>query len=61
MEGRDLVFAQLREIRGDLLCARVIALQLGRSDAHTARAHQLVDKIAAALTTVGQLIEGDFE
>jgi hypothetical protein len=44
--------AQLREIRGDLLCARVIALQM-------TGAHELVEKIAAALVVVGRLIEGD--
>jgi hypothetical protein len=39
----------------------VIPLQLGLPDDHAARAHQLVDKIAPALTVVGRLIEGDFE
>jgi ribosomal protein L29 len=48
---------QLREIRGDLLCTRVIALKLGLSDTHAARARHLVKKIAAALTIVGQRIE----
>jgi hypothetical protein len=48
--------AQLRYIRGDLLCARVIALQLDLSDT---RSHELVEKIADALTLVGRLIEGD--
>jgi hypothetical protein len=56
---RHVAVAQLREIRGDLLCARVIALQLGLSDTHVARAHQLVDRIAAALTPVIQPIEGE--
>jgi hypothetical protein len=44
-----------------VLCAGVIALRLGLSDADAARAHQLVDEIAAARTVVGWLIEGDFE
>jgi hypothetical protein len=48
--------AQLRFIRGDLLCARVIALQLDLSDA---RSHELAEKIADALTLVGRLIKGD--
>jgi hypothetical protein len=61
MKGRHLAFAQLPKIHGDLLCARVITLQLGLSDAHAARAHQLVKKVAAALAVVGRLIEGDFE
>jgi hypothetical protein len=33
-----------------MLCAKVIALKLGLLDAYATRAHQLVDKIAAALT-----------
>jgi hypothetical protein len=48
--------AQLRYIRGDLLCARMIALQL---DLSVTRSHELVEKIADALTLVGQLIEGN--
>jgi hypothetical protein len=57
MEGRHLALAQLREIRGDLLCARVIALRLGLSNARTSRGHQLVEKVTDALTPVGQPIE----
>jgi hypothetical protein len=48
--------AQLRFIRGDLLCARMIALQLDLSDA---RSHELAEKISDALALVGQLIKGD--
>jgi hypothetical protein len=59
MGGRDVVLARLRDIRGDFLCARVITLQLRLSNAHAARGHQLVDKIAAALTVLGQLIESE--
>jgi hypothetical protein len=48
--------AQLRYIRGDLLCARMIALQL---DLSITRSHELIEKIADALTLVGQLIDGE--
>jgi hypothetical protein len=48
--------AQLRYVRGDLLCARMIALQL---DLSVTRSHELVAKISDALTLVGQLIKGD--
>lgn len=53
MQGRHLTLAQLREVRGDLLCTRVIALQLGLTDAHAARAHQLVNKIVHAFLPGG--------
>jgi hypothetical protein len=53
MQGRHLALAQLRQIRGDLLCTRVIALQLGLTDAHAARAHQLVNKIVHAFLPGG--------
>ena len=58
MQGRHLALARLRETCADLLCTRVIALHLGLPDAHTARAHQLVQKMADTLTVVRQLIEG---
>jgi hypothetical protein len=63
--GRDIIahaapdpqaLAQLRFIRGDLLCARVVALQLDLSDA---RSRELAEKIADALTLVGRLIAGN--
>jgi hypothetical protein len=53
-EGRRLALAQLRQIRGDLLCARMIALQVQGQ-----RGHELAEKIADALTLAGRLIEGD--
>jgi 2-methylisocitrate lyase-like PEP mutase family enzyme len=61
MEGQHLALAQLQQIRADVLCSRVIALQPGLPDAHAARAHRPVDKIADALTVVGRLVEVDFE
>ena len=54
-----MALAQLRDIRGHLLCAGVIALRLPLSDARAAGAYQLMDKIAATLTVVGQLIESE--
>jgi hypothetical protein len=54
-----MAVAQLREIRGDLLCARVIALQLNLSGARAERARELTELIANALTVVGQLIESE--
>jgi hypothetical protein len=62
MEGRHLALAQLREIRGDLLCARVSALQVSLSGARAQRARELTDKIADALAHVERLmffVEGD--
>jgi hypothetical protein len=59
--GLDLeayALVKLREIRGDLLCARVSTLQLSLPGAH---ADELVEKIADTLNLVGRLIEGDFE
>jgi hypothetical protein len=61
MKGRHLALAQLQQIRTDMLCTKTIALHPGLLDAHATRAHQLVDKIADALTVVGRLIESDFE
>jgi hypothetical protein len=61
MEVRHLALAQLQQIHGDLLCARVIGLQLCLSDARAIRAPQLVEMIAPAPTVVGRLIEDDFE
>lgn len=59
MKGQQLALAQLQQIRADMLCAKVFPLHLGLLDTQAARAHQLVDKIAAALTVVGRLIEGE--
>jgi hypothetical protein len=54
----------LRETRGDLLCARIAALQaqVHLSGARAQRARELVEKIADALTHVERLaffVEGD--
>lgn len=52
----------LREIRADLLCARVNALQLGLSGARGERARELREKIADALAHVERLlfyVQGD--
>jgi hypothetical protein len=62
MEGRHLALARLREIRGDLLCARVGALQVSLSGARAQRACELTDKIADALAHCERLmffVEGD--
>jgi hypothetical protein len=62
MEGQHSVLAQLREIRGDLLCARVGALQVSLSGARGQRARELTDKIADALAHVERLmffVQGD--
>jgi hypothetical protein len=61
MDGRRLALAQFQQIRADLLCAKVTALHRGQLYACAARGHQLVGKVADALTVVGRLIEGDFE
>ena len=57
-----MALAQLREIRGELLCARVIALQLNLSGARAERARELTELIANALAHVERLmfvVEGD--
>jgi hypothetical protein len=62
MEGRHLALAQLREIRGDLLCARVGALQVNLSGVRGERARELTDKITDAIAHVERLmffVEGD--
>jgi hypothetical protein len=62
MESRHQVFAQLREVRGDLLCARVAALQVSLSGARAQRARELTEKIADAIGHVERLmffVEGD--
>jgi hypothetical protein len=56
--------SKLREIRSDLLCARLSALQaqVSLSGARAERASELTDKIADALVHVERLmfyIEGD--
>jgi hypothetical protein len=54
--------AQLREIRGDLFCARVGALQLSLSGARAERARELTEKIGDAIAHVERLLfflEGD--
>jgi hypothetical protein len=59
---RHLALAQLREVRGDLLCARVGALQVSLSGARAQRARELTEKIADAIGHVERLmffIEGD--
>lgn len=56
MEGRHLALAQLREIRGDLLCARVGALQVSLSAARSQRARELTELIADALAHVERLM-----
>jgi hypothetical protein len=56
MEGRHMALAQLREIRGDLLCARVGALQVSLSGARAKRARELTDKIADTLAHVERLM-----
>jgi hypothetical protein len=54
-----VALAQLREIRGDLLCARMIALQLNLFGDRAERARKLTELIANALAHVGQLIESE--
>jgi hypothetical protein len=54
--------AQLQEIRGDLRCARVGALQVSLSGARAQRARELTEKIADAIGHVERLmffVEGD--
>jgi hypothetical protein len=54
--------AQLREIRGDLFCARMGALQLSLSDARAERARELTEKISDVIAHVERLlffVEGD--
>ena len=53
---------QPREIRGDLFCARVGALQLSLSGARAERARELTEKIGDAIAHVERLlffVEGD--
>jgi hypothetical protein len=57
-----VTLAQLREIRGDLLCSRVIALQLNLSGAREERVRELTELIANVLAQVDRLtffVEGD--
>jgi hypothetical protein len=54
--------AKLREARGDLLCARLSALQINLTGPRAERARQLTEKIADALAHVERLlffVEGD--
>jgi hypothetical protein len=60
--GRHRALAQLREIRGDLLCARVGALQVSLTGARAQRGAELLEKIADAIAHAERLlffVEGD--
>ena len=62
MAGRHQALAQLREIRGDLLCARVGALQVSLTGARAQRGAELLEKIADAIAHAERLlffVEGD--
>jgi hypothetical protein len=62
MKGQYPALARLRESRGDLLCTRVIRLQLNLSGARAERARELTELTAHALAHVERLMffaEGD--
>jgi hypothetical protein len=62
LNTQEQALVQLREIRGNLLCARGIALQLNLSGGRAERARELTELIANALAHVERLmffVEGD--